>query len=245
MHIMQVVSIRLADRARDELSNTAYTRAEAWLTHWTPRGNYRAVIGESQEAALEMVRRDLHQNLVPAWLRAEGKVFPHHFEFEVSSQNVEDFRFWMSSQVVWCKWHQIPEEPYELRAFKEASEGQEPVAWLFQHEETGRTQCVEAYQVECGFERNNPRWQKIGPLYLHPDPEAAKEFAEFVESNSAGLLENLAKLDECQEAMQSRLKELEVQAVKLTSQRDLWIAIRAGCVTSDQISNLHPKPQTP
>ena len=70
--------------------------------------------------------------------------------------------------------NEAADEIETLRAFKEASEGQEPVAWLFQHEETGRTQCVETYQVECGFERNNPRWQKISPLYLHPDHEAVK-----------------------------------------------------------------------
>lgn len=46
----------------------------------------------------------------------------------------------------------------------------EPVAWLFQNEETGLTECVDAQQVEWGFEKNNPRWQKIAPLYTHPAP---------------------------------------------------------------------------
>ena len=32
---------------------------------------------------------------------------------------------------------------------------QEPVAWMFQHEETGRTMCVDAQQVEWGFEKGN------------------------------------------------------------------------------------------
>ena len=45
---------------------------------------------------------------------------------------------------------------------------QEPVAWLFQHEETGLTECVDTQQVEWGFEKNNPRWQKIAPLYTTP-----------------------------------------------------------------------------
>jgi hypothetical protein len=45
---------------------------------------------------------------------------------------------------------------------------QEPVAWMFQHEETGRTMCVDAQQVEWGFEKGNPRLQKIGPLYTSP-----------------------------------------------------------------------------
>ena len=48
------------------------------------------------------------------------------------------------------------------------AEKQEPVAWLFQNEETGLTECVDTQQVEWGFEKNNPRWQKIAPLYTHP-----------------------------------------------------------------------------
>ena len=50
-----------------------------------------------------------------------------------------------------------------------------PVAWMFQHEDTGLIDFVDTQQVEWGFEKNNPRWQKIGPVYLHPpkpEPEA-------------------------------------------------------------------------
>jgi hypothetical protein len=42
---------------------------------------------------------------------------------------------------------------------------QEPVAWMFQHGETGRTLCVDAQQVKWGFEERNPSYQKIAPLY--------------------------------------------------------------------------------
>lgn len=41
----------------------------------------------------------------------------------------------------------------------------EPVAWEFQHEDTGLIDFVDPQQVEWGFEKNNPRWQKIGPVY--------------------------------------------------------------------------------
>ena len=44
-----------------------------------------------------------------------------------------------------------------------------PVAWLFQHEETGVVHIVDCQQVEWGFEKNNPRLQKIGPLYAIPE----------------------------------------------------------------------------
>jgi len=45
---------------------------------------------------------------------------------------------------------------------------QEPVGYLFQHEETGLTTVVDVQQVEWGFEKNNPRHQKIGPVYTTP-----------------------------------------------------------------------------
>ena len=50
----------------------------------------------------------------------------------------------------------------------EAQPEQEPVAWMFQHEETGRTMCVDAQQVEWGFEKGNPRLKKIASLYTSP-----------------------------------------------------------------------------
>jgi hypothetical protein len=58
---------------------------------------------------------------------------------------------------------------YERDAIKAALEAKdEPVAWMFQHEETGRTMCVDAQQLEWGFEKNNPRLKKIAPLYTTP-----------------------------------------------------------------------------
>lgn len=52
-------------------------------------------------------------------------------------------------------------------------ENAKPVAWEFQHEETGLIDFVDPQQVEWGFEKNNPRWQKIGPVYRHPPTPAA------------------------------------------------------------------------
>jgi hypothetical protein len=43
---------------------------------------------------------------------------------------------------------------------------QEPFGYLFQHEETGLTTVVDVQQVEWGFEKNNPRHQKIGSVYI-------------------------------------------------------------------------------
>ena len=41
----------------------------------------------------------------------------------------------------------------------------EPVAWMFQHDETGRTTCIDSWQVENGFEQLNPRLEKVCPLF--------------------------------------------------------------------------------
>jgi hypothetical protein len=50
---------------------------------------------------------------------------------------------------------------------------QEPIGYLFQHEETGLTMVVDVQQVEWGFEKNNPRHQKIGPVYTTPPAHPA------------------------------------------------------------------------
>jgi hypothetical protein len=44
----------------------------------------------------------------------------------------------------------------------------EPYGYAFQHEDTGLQQVVDIQQVEWGFEKNNPRWERIGPVYFHP-----------------------------------------------------------------------------
>ena len=57
-----------------------------------------------------------------------------------------------------------------ITAIKEAlaQPEQEPVAWMFQHEETGRIMFVDAQQIEWGFEKGNPRLKKISPVYTTP-----------------------------------------------------------------------------
>jgi hypothetical protein len=44
----------------------------------------------------------------------------------------------------------------------------EPVAWIFQHDETGHTMCVDERQIKWGFEKANSRWKKSSPLYDTP-----------------------------------------------------------------------------
>jgi hypothetical protein len=59
----------------------------------------------------------------------------------------------------------LAESRREVAALKAV---QEPIGYLFQHEETGLTTVVDVQQVEWGFEKNNPRHQKIGPVYTTP-----------------------------------------------------------------------------
>jgi hypothetical protein len=70
---------------------------------------------------------------------------------------------------------------------------QEPVAWMFQHEETGRTMCVDAQQVEWGFEKGNPRLKKIAPLYTAPTPRRPLTDEEMRECAQAMDAEPLAE----------------------------------------------------
>jgi hypothetical protein len=51
---------------------------------------------------------------------------------------------------------------------------QEPIGYLFQHEENGLTMVFDVQQVEWGFKKNNPRHQKIGPVYTTP-PAAQRQ----------------------------------------------------------------------
>jgi hypothetical protein len=57
---------------------------------------------------------------------------------------------------------------------------QEPIGYLFQHEETGLTTVVDVQQVEWGFEKNNPRHQKIGPVYTTP-PAAQRPWLDLTD----------------------------------------------------------------
>jgi hypothetical protein len=58
---------------------------------------------------------------------------------------------------------------------------EKPVAWMFQHEETGITSTVDAQQVEWGFEKNNPRLQKVCALYAIPDTHRVASVPQDVE----------------------------------------------------------------
>jgi hypothetical protein len=42
----------------------------------------------------------------------------------------------------------------------------EPFGFAFQHEETGRKTVVDEKDLLSGFEKSNPRWKLLGPVFL-------------------------------------------------------------------------------
>jgi hypothetical protein len=59
----------------------------------------------------------------------------------------------------------------------------EPVAWLYQHVETGRTRIVMPDQV---FTNAPGQWLMVGPLYQHPPAPSAEPVGEIVGTEKRG-----------------------------------------------------------
>jgi hypothetical protein len=86
---------------------------------------------------------------------------------------------------------------------------QEPIGYLFQHEETGLTTVVDVQQVEWGFEKNNPRHQKIGPVYTTPPAQpAAQEGRDWslLEATQESLREHMAEIKRLKAAQPAPVK---------------------------------------
>lgn len=61
---------------------------------------------------------------------------------------------------------------YEPTCKQSLQVSDEPVAWMWQHDETGRIGFVDPWQVENGWQANNPRCKLVHPLYTRPQPAA-------------------------------------------------------------------------
>lgn len=72
----------------------------------------------------------------------------------------------------------------------------EPVAWMYQHEETGQVGFVDEQQIEWGFWTNNPRLHAVSPLYAHPPVEPVKE-ADVSAIRDAALEEAAVLVERC------------------------------------------------
>jgi hypothetical protein len=73
------------------------------------------------------------------------------------------------------------QQHYFARLLEKALAPSEPVAWMWQHEETGNIGFTDHWQIENGFEKNNPRLKIINPLYTSP-PNQAALIAELVDA---------------------------------------------------------------
>jgi hypothetical protein len=93
-----------------------------------------------------------------------------------------------------------------ITAIKQARSApvQEPIGYLFQHEETGLTMVVDVQQVEWGFEKNNPRHQKIGPVYTTP-PAAQRQWVGLTDEEMLAVV-HYSQLDNAR-AIEAKLKE--------------------------------------
>lgn len=109
---------------------------------------------------------------------------------------------------------------------------QEPIGYLFQHEDTGLTQVVDVQQVEWGFEKNNPRWQKISPVYAapvsapYPRAQALEEAAQVVERRIRIAPSNTKAFRAYQDACRHVLNDL--RALSSQTVADGWLPIETA-----------------
>jgi hypothetical protein len=111
-----------------------------------------------------------------------------------------------------------PERVYELTkaALAQPAPVQELIGYLFQHDETGLTTVVDVQQVEWGFEKSNPRYQKIGPVYTTPQQrpwvgltnEEAEDIWEDHQFNDRPSEVSFANRMNLIQAIEAKLKEL-------------------------------------
>lgn len=101
------------------------------------------------------------------WLWAQEWARDHHFHRR-DMKGSPRFGQYVASEI------QMGWEAWQGRASLSAlPAGGEPVAWMWQHEETGRVGFTDPWQVENGWQKANPRHKLIRPIYLSPTPEQA------------------------------------------------------------------------
>jgi len=105
MKVMQVTAFQLTKASTARLSHASYIEVVEWLKHWTAKANYKALITSSDEEGIARYQGIFQAQLVPSWFI--GRVRPEDFEFMVSSQDVKDGQFWITSSVVWATWHPV------------------------------------------------------------------------------------------------------------------------------------------
>lgn len=91
-YIAYIAEVRLNSRASRRLSHGAYQRTATWLTQWTPKANFKAVIADTSEGCVAILKRE---PVVTEWLANESGVRNSDFEFEINRGDVIDGRLWV------------------------------------------------------------------------------------------------------------------------------------------------------
>ena len=96
-------------------------------------------------------------------------------EIMLAVLRLPDNLFWKECPVARAQHNSIRKEAADRIAELEAENArllgtikEEPVAFEYQHEETGVIGYIDQWQIDNGFFKSNPRLQLIGPLYRHP-----------------------------------------------------------------------------
>ena len=82
----------------------------------------------------------------------------------------------------------------------------EPVAWMYQHEETGRTAFIEMSEHKDGWKPSSSRMKLIGPLYTTP-PQRPWVGLTDEEITELDMEISGRTMDECVQAIEAKLKE--------------------------------------
>lgn len=83
-----------------------------------------------------------------------------------------------------AKWKQIV-------AALEADKQGEPVALMYQHDESARTTFISAGEDAIQWEQNNPRWKFVCPCYTRPQPIDRKAIEDEVIERCMNAVESI------------------------------------------------------
>lgn len=74
----------------------------------------------------------------------------------------------------------LPCAAKHIMRYAQPAAPQEPVAWMWQNEETGNIGFIDAWQLQNGWEKENPRLRIISPLYAKPAESALSTALELL-----------------------------------------------------------------
>ncbi len=110
----------------------------------------------------------------------------------------------------------------ELQSECEKLESQgagEPVAWMWQHEETGRIGFIDPWQFEQGWQASNPRHKLIKPLYTRPPaPEQAEVVKDAQRYRNLRRGQKWSVIDGCGDTLRADALDAAIDAIAMEKQ---------------------------